>query len=228
MSSGRLLALGDVHGGRVALETVLRAADLQPNDTVIGLGDYVDRGPDSRGVIERLITLLEAGRFLPLRGNHELMFCRARNSLAEERFWRQYGGDEAIASYAPPARPGRLGDVPDRHWRFLATECRDWHETDRHLFVHAGLDPRFPMTEQLEHDLFWRSLTDRGPHVSGKTVICGHTTQSDGRPLHLGHTICIDTGAGAGAWLTLLDVHSLDYWQATDRAATRSGSLRGS
>ncbi|MBX7106366.1 MAG: serine/threonine protein phosphatase [Gemmataceae bacterium] len=222
LEPGRLFALGDVHGCLTALEAVLRAADLQPDDRVIGLGDYVDRGPSSRGVLDFLIGLFEAGRLIPLRGNHELMMCRARDSLASEKFWCQYGGDATLRSYAPQKRPGRLADVPDRHWRFIASECQDYFETVSHIFVHAGAARDLPLDSQLEEDLFWRPFDARGGHTSGRTIVCGHTTQHGGLPLDIGHTICIDTGAYSGGWLTLLDVATGRGWQARE-----SGEVRG-
>lgn len=222
---GRLIAIGDIHGCVDALEALLEALQLGQNDALITLGDYVDRGPDSRQVLDLLIELYDAKRVIPLRGNHELMMMRARDSQADERFWRNYGGDEALASYATKERPGRLSDVPQRHWQFMATDCCDYVQTEDHIFVHAGVNKVLPLDEQIEEDLFWQLLADRGPHCSGKTVICGHTTQHSGMPRNLGHTICIDTGAYCGGWLTALDVRSLDYWQTTEFNEFRSGTL---
>lgn len=220
-ASGRLIAIGDIHGCYTALEKLLNILALRECDQLVTLGDYVDRGPDSRKVLDRLIALFEAGRLLPLRGNHELMMMRARDSLHEEKFWRTYGGDDALESYSTEERQGRLSDVPDRHWRFLATDCRDWHETDEHIFVHASAHPALPMNQQVEDELFWQSLLDRGPHVSGKTIICGHSVQQSGAPTNLGHTICIDTGAYGGGWLTALEVRTLSYFQANEFGESR-------
>ena len=159
---GRVIAVGDIHGCARALDALLASLKLQSDDQLITLGDYVDRGPDSRAVVDRLIMLHQSGQLIALRGNHELMMMRARDSLAEEKFWRHYGGDQAIMSYAPPGRAGKLDDVPAEHWRFMSSECRDWFETDTHLFVHAGVHALFPMGEQDEQSLFWKPLEDRG------------------------------------------------------------------
>lgn len=222
---GRLLALGDIHGCLTALETLLAMVEPGDGDVIVSLGDYVDRGPDSRGVMDCLIDLFEARRLLPLRGNHELMMLRARDSMVDERMWRYYGGLAALQSYGKDQRPGLLRDVPDRHWRFLAGDCRDWFETDQFIFAHTAIDPQLPMDQQSEDDLFWRSLTDRGPHVSGKLVVCGHTVQASGLPRNFGHLICIDTGAFAGGWLTALDVITLHYWQANQLGETQTGVI---
>jgi serine/threonine protein phosphatase 1 len=221
----RVIAIGDIHGSLRALDKLLHTLNLQPGDQLVTLGDYVDRGPDSRGVLDRMISLHESGQVIPLRGNHELMMLRARDSIAEERFWRYYGGEQALASYAPPFRPGRLNDVPETHWRFMAVTCRDYFETDTHIFVHGGVHPQFPLHEQDEDSLFWRPLSDRGPHVSGKIVVCGHSEQRNGSPRDLYHTIGIDTWAYGGGWLTGLDVASGQFWQANEDGETRIGQL---
>src|SRR5205085_10964531 len=126
----RIIAIGDVHGCFTALETLLAVLELREDDLLVALGDYVDRGPDTRRVLDRLVELFDAGKLIPLRGNHELMMMRARDSVAEEKFWRNYGGDDALESYSTADRSGRLNDVPDRHWRFMASDCRDWYETE--------------------------------------------------------------------------------------------------
>ncbi len=221
----RSIAIGDIHGCLRALDALLRLLDLQPDDQLITLGDYVDRGPNSRGVLDRLIPLATSGQLTALRGNHELMMLRARDSLGEERFWKQYGGLQALASYAPGHRPGRLNDVPESHWRFIAATCRDWYETDSHIFVHAGLEPMRKMEDQVEDWLFWKPLADLGPHVSGKAVICGHSEQRTGLPRNLGDKVCIDTYAYGGGWLTGLDVVTGQYWQANEESETRTGQL---
>ena len=118
-----------------------------------------------------------------------------------------------------------LDDVPPRHWQFFASDCRDTFETDDHIFVHAGVEPSWELSMQMEEWLFWRPLVNRGPHLSGKRVICGHTEQRSGLPLDFGHTVCIDTHAFAAGWLTALDVATNEYWQATEYGAIRQGTL---
>jgi serine/threonine protein phosphatase 1 len=223
----RVIAIGDIHGCLRALDTLIACVALTESDVVITLGDAIDRGPGTRGVLDRLIALHDAGQLIALRGNHELMFLRSRASWPDEQGWRACGGEPTLASYAPTGRDGRLGDVPDRHWKFLAARCVDWHETDTHIFVHAGLHPARPPDQQTEFDLFWMPLENRGPHSSGKVVICGHTEQRCHLPLDLGHTVCLDTAAYDGGWLTALDVHSGKYWQANQAGASRAGRLVG-
>ena len=194
------------------------------DDLLITLGDYVDRGPDTRGVLDRLLALESTGRLIPLLGNHEQMMLDARDDLERQRFWRFYGGEAALASYAPADRPGELDDVPEEHWQFLA-RCRDYMETARHIFVHADVDPARPLSEQSSEILRWRKLTPHAPHGSGKLVVCGHTPQKSGLPWVLAGQICIDTWVYGDGYLTCLDVDTLDYWQANQQGHTRAGRL---
>src|SRR5262245_4167287 len=133
----RVLAIGDIHGCSRALETLLAAVQLRPDDLLITLGDYVDRGPDSHGVVEQLLALHQTGRLMPLRGNHDEMMLNARNSSDERGYWVACGGRSTLASYLERGEAGKLFQVPDRHWEFLEQHCRDWYETDSHFFVHA-------------------------------------------------------------------------------------------
>src|SRR5688572_1050231 len=217
----RTLAIGDVHGTSAALDALLAAVAPAPDDRLVFLGDYVDRGPDTRGVLDRLITLDKSHRCVFLRGNHELMMTRARSDRSELRMWLSVGGMQALASYGR----GGLADVPPEHWDFLDNRLTDYHETDTHVFVHANLFPELPLDEQPELMLFWEFLAAPIRHESGKTVVCGHSSQKSGEVLDLGDTICIDTFAYGGGWLTGLDVGSYRYWQADLRGQTRDGRL---
>ena len=141
-------------------------------------------------------------------------------------FWQDVGGRETLASYARKKSKGRLADVPTEHWEFFE-RCRRTYETDDTIFVHAGVDPVLPLTEQDEFDLCWRIfLPDRvRQHASGKRVICGHTAQKSGLPLNVGHHVCIDTWVYGEGWLTCLDVGSGHIWQANAAGDVREGDL---
>lgn len=226
----RILAIGDIHGCSIAFDTLLASVQPQPNDKIITLGDYVDRGPDSKGVIDRLIALHEAGQLTALRGNHELMMLEARDSAAlpkavrrlKKSQWQAKGGDATLASYAKSGKAGKLADVPDKHWDFIENVCVGWHETETHFFVHANAHPDIPLAEQPEHMLFWEKFRNPAPHFSGKTMVCGHTSQKTGVPLNVGHAICIDTRAYGKGWLTCLDVTSGKVWQANQAGSVRT------
>jgi serine/threonine protein phosphatase 1 len=95
--------------------------------------------------------------------------------------------------------------------------------------VHANAHPDKALSDQSNLTLFWEkfegSPAATRPHISGKTLICGHTAQMSGRPKNLGHAICIDTCPYADGWLTCLDVDTGHYWQANQEGASREGTL---
>jgi serine/threonine protein phosphatase 1 len=223
--AARVLAIGDIHGTYDALVALAAAVELTPDDLLITLGDYVDRGPDSAAVLDWLIERREKGRLVALRGNHERMMLDARTEYQTREYWLSYGGDATLESYFRRGGEGELTDVPDSHWEFIENECRNWFETDTHFFVHANAVPDIPLEEQPEFILLWQKLVEAAPHVSGKTMLCGHTPQSSGRPLNLGHAICIDTWACGPEWLTCIDVATGQYWQANQRRQIRRGEL---
>src|SRR5947209_8352154 len=109
----RTLAVGDIHGCLRALDALLAAVRLQPDDRLITLGDYTDRGPDSHGVIERLLELGDRCRLVCLRGNHDQMMLDARHDPMVLREWLQFGGRQTLQSYAPRGGPGHLDEVPE-------------------------------------------------------------------------------------------------------------------
>jgi serine/threonine protein phosphatase 1 len=222
----RILAIGDIHGCSRAFDVLLAQVSPQPEDLVITLGDYVDRGPDSFGVMERLLKFKEKGRLVALRGNHDEMMLDARAGK-EWRMWLVCGGKETLSSYGlavPEARD--LSVVPERHWKFLEEDCVDWYETEKHIFVHASVDPTLPLDKQSIYMLHWEKLINPVAHCSGKVMVCGHTRQVSGDPLDLRTTVCIDTGVYERfGWLTCLDVLTGSYWQANQRGQIRKGQL---
>jgi serine/threonine protein phosphatase 1 len=223
----RLLAIGDVHGCLTALDTLLGFVRPRPTDQLVFLGDYVDRGPDSKGVLGRLIELRRSRDVVCLRGNHEIMMLGARLGWDDYRFWAACGGAEAMESYAGPDGVATLEDIPESHWHFLERGCVDWYETDRHIFVHANLHPDKALNEQITEWIHWQPLSKEWhrPHGSGKTMICGHTEQRTGLPLRLFRAVCIDTWAYGDGWLTCLDVETGEYWQANEFGQTRVGRV---
>ena len=139
----RTIAIGDIHGCLAALHALLEAVDPQPNDTLVTLGDYVDRGPDSRGVIERLIALSKHCRLVPILGNHDqVMLDVCDGSGPFDDTWSLFGGDATVASY------GSIPEgVPPEHLDFLRN-CVLYHETPTHFFVHGMYDARLPLAAQ--------------------------------------------------------------------------------
>lgn len=221
----RHLAIGDIHGCFRALRALEAFVPFRPDDRLITLGDYVDRGPNSCAVLDWLIARRAGGNLVALWGNHELMMLEARECPDAMRIWLESGGDDALASYSPFGDKGRLADIPDTHWEFLESATVPFAETPTHFFVHANAYPDVPLAEQPDFMLHWESFDDPPPHESGKIMVCGHTPQKSGVPRNLGHAVCIDTGACKGGWLTCLDVATGRYWQANERGETREGWL---
>jgi serine/threonine protein phosphatase 1 len=224
--AGRTIAIGDVHGCSAALAALLDAIGPKPEDTLVFVGDLIDRGPDSQGVLDQLVALAGRCRLVPLLGNHEEMLFAALLDRDARRTWLTCGGVDTLRSYGwAPGGPRRgLADwIPERHWQLLAG-FQSYHETDTHLFVHAGYLPELPLDQQPGEVLRWR-VTDAEtarPHGSGKVAVVGHTPQWSGEVLDLGFLVCIDTNCYRGGWLTAQDVDSGQVWQANKR-----GELRG-
>lgn len=217
--------MGDIHGCFNALCTLAAFVPFRPEDKIITLGDYVNRGPDSYAVLDWLIAQRKTGNLIALRGNHELIMLQARESDEAFRVWQEVGGDATLASYSPFGDAGRIVDIPDSHWEFIEQGTRSWFEIETHFFVHASADPDCPLADQPDFMLFWEGFDNSVPHNSGKIMVCGHTSQKSGKPKTIGHAICIDTWAYGRGWLTALDVDSGKYWQANQRSETRSGWL---
>jgi serine/threonine protein phosphatase 1 len=223
----RTLVIGDIHGCSTAFDAVLHAAAPTAGDQIITLGDYVDRGPDSRGVLDRLVALYARGNLVPLLGNHELMMLDARFGGDRLDMWLFCGGEETVASYgvAIPT-PAALEAIPSKHWDFLGGLCVDYYETPTHLYAHANVCPHLPLDDQPDYMLFWTPLGGPLEHISGKVLVCGHTRQVGHLPRRLGSAICIDTGAYEDdGWLTCLEAETDQYWQANERGQVRTGVL---
>lgn len=222
----RTLVIGDIHGYADLFKTVLNMAESTEEDTIVTLGDYTDRGPDSCSVIEHLIELQQRQQLIAIRGNHDVMMMDARKDFSIYRDWLRYGGRDTLDSYAKSDdQEVTLDDVPASHWEFLENELVDWYETDTHFFVHANAYPDIPIHEQPAFMLHWEHLFDPQPHCSGKIMVCGHTKQASGRPLNLEHTLCVDTWVYGEGWLTCLDLNSGKYWQANKKGEQRPGHL---
>ena len=225
----RHLAIGDIHGCINALTMLVDFVAPQTDDTIVTLGDYVDRGPDSRAVLDFIIELGKSHHLVALRGNHEIMMLDSREKKSWFDAWMSYGGDATLRSYAPSADvSGSFADVPERHLDFLENRLVSYHECQSHFFVHANADADKALQDQSEASLYWRRYRDPDPHCSDKIMVCGHTIQESGLPLSNGHSICIDTWAYGDGWLSCLDVESGMIWQANETGDKRSFTIDGS
>lgn len=210
-SSGRLFAVGDIHGCVDELCAVLDAIEPAASDTVVFIGDYLDRGPSPRKVIERLIELRDSGgaRCVFLKGNHEDMFLAWLGEPGRHGdAFLLNGGRITLESYglAPSVRREEARHrLPPSHLEFL----RGLAVFDRRppfLFVHAGISPLRTLEEQDEEDLLWiREEFIRNRHRLGETVVFGHTPHRE-VVWHLPWKIGIDTGCVYGNKLTCIEL----------------------
>ena len=226
----RCYAIGDVHGCidqlRALLDEIARDHEARPpvdKVFVVMVGDLIDRGPDSKGVIDLLQSRpLPFATFVFLAGNHEELFVRI---LAGEHDllprWLVFGGRECALSYGVDEaclRDGEVEDqaaalraaVPDEHIAFLET-FRDGFRFGDYLFVHAGIRPGVPLAEQDISDLRWiRGEFLDSPADHGVVVVHGHTIFDE--PDDQGNRIGIDTGAYRTGRLTAIGIEEGDRW----------------
>ncbi|TMV04958.1 serine/threonine protein phosphatase [Ruegeria sediminis] len=231
-----IYAIGDIHGQREMLESALARIDADGgrDARVVFLGDYTDRGPDSRGVLDILVQGKRAGRdWITLKGNHDRMFALflrdypandERLLIGHHWLHDSLGGPETLASYGVEVKDGdriyqvhqkARAAIPEAHRQFLES-LPAWHEEDGLLFVHAGIRPGVPLDRQTEDDLIWirhEFLDDLRPHPW--LVVHGHTPAR--QPEHRGNRVNLDTGAGYGRPLAAAVFEGRDCWLLTDR-----------
>ena len=212
----RILAIGDVHGCDAALEALLAVVRVQPEDTVVFLGDLMDHGPGSKEVMAKLIELKRLCKVVYIMGNHEELMRDAISGRGSFEMWERVGGKATMESYG-----GDIEAIPPDHIRALLSAQPFW-ETDTEIFVHACLEPEVALSNQTRDWLRWKHLGgSERPHRSGKRVICGHTAQTDGYPLVFTGWVCLDTFCLGGKYLSCLDVGQNEVYQAS-----QSGDLR--
>jgi serine/threonine protein phosphatase 1 len=212
MMTTRTYAIGDIHGRLDLLDKALariRADRPRMARRIVCLGDYVDRGPDSFGVVERLIGAAEDGEAVCLCGNHEAMMLAALHAPASAAWsmWLSNGGKATLASYALAG--GESHAVPDRHIAWLESLPTLFSEPGR-VFVHAGLMPGVPLDLQADETRLWiRERFLAAPSSAFPIhVVHGHTPQWAGKrriavPELLVHRTNLDTGAYATGVLTV-------------------------
>lgn len=211
--NARLYAIGDIHGCAQELSVLLdylRVVErLTTEDTIVFIGDYIDRGPDTPQVIE---LLLQFQRSYPgavfLKGNHEAMLLSYLMESGDEgNLFRPNGGEETLHQYGvlDPDHESALAKIPDEHLHFFLS-LRRYFLTERYLFVHAGINPNLPLYQQGEDDLLWiRDEFLVSEHNLEKTVIFGHTP-FETVFLDLPYKIGIDTGLVFGNKLSCVEL----------------------
>ena len=198
------LAVGDIHGSLGKLHRLIACCEEYTEGRPVRfvfLGDYIDRGPQSAGVVSYVIDLQSrlADRVVALKGNHEAMALAVIDGgEIEPEHWLAQGGRETLRSY----RAANVRELPSAHvdWlRALATSYDD----GRRFFAHAGIDPQRPLNAQRDHDLYWIRepfLSDRRDY--GRLIVHGHTPLNGRAPDQRANRLNIDTGAVFGGPLT--------------------------
>lgn len=228
MSVARRFVVGDVHGCLDELDRLLEHLAPGGADTLCFLGDYVDRGPNPRGVVDRLIRLRREGpECVFLKGNHEDMFLAFMGQSGRHGdafLWN--GGDATLASYGCEGLSGtQVADrLPDEHREFLGA-LRTHAYIDRYLCVHAGVRPTRPLAAQSEEDLLWiREDFIAQAHPFPYTILFGHTPHRDVF-VDLPFKVGLDTGLVYGNRLSCLEIDAQRVWQIRhgQRAVTQRG-----
>ena len=211
--------IGDIHGCVDELDYLLECLPLDQGDRIVFLGDYIDRGPDSRGVISKLVELQSAGKqeIVFLKGNHEDMLLGYLGLGGRHGDMFLYnGGWATLTSYgisdskAPAAEI--LAHFPTSHLQFL-THLKPFHVVEPFCCVHAGVRPFKALSEQDESDMLWiRSEFILNPHRLPFTVLFGHTPQGDVL-FDLPYKVGLDTGLVYGNKLSCLEIEGKVLYQ---------------
>ncbi len=238
----RAYAIGDIHGHLDLLKGVhdLIASDMATNGAapVVHVGDLVDRGADSRGVIDWLMQGIAEGQdWTVLKGNHDRMFWRFLNDPSDPEpglradlsyLHPRIGGSETLQSYgirAPGDRPvapvhaEAVAAVPQAHRDFLASRPSQ-HRIGDVVYVHAGIRPGVALQDQTETDLIWirdAFLTFTGSH--GPLIVHGHTAID--MPTHYGNRVNIDSSAAYGGPLSAIAVEGREVFLLTPQGRVR-------
>ncbi len=211
--NSKIFAIGDIHGCFKSLEELLESIPVNwGKDRIVFLGDYIDRGPSPRKVIEIVLQLKKnyPEKIITLKGNHEWMFERFLKGIDVEVFLYN-GGNVTLRDYY---KQGFL-EIPEEHLRFIK-ELKLYYETENYIFVHAGLKPGVPLEQQHEEDLLWiRQSFYYADYCFPKTVIFGHTPFPE--PFVKKDRIGIDTGCVYGGKLTAIMLPDKKFFQVTCR-----------
>lgn len=226
----KIYAISDIHGCYEELMELYEQLPINPEeDMMVFCGDYIDRGPDSKKVIQQLIDWKEQyPHWVVLKGNHEhfLVESLVNNTGAYGNqaydLWMHNGGEDTLRSYLPEglsdyerATIGRIENfIPDEHKLFIAT-LPVYHETEDYIFVHGGLKPGKQPADMNEYDMMWiRDEFIDSDYDWGKKVIFGHTASRNLTPIIQDNKIGIDTAVcpGANNKLTCLELPSETFY----------------
>lgn len=231
----RTLVISDIHGELEMFEKLLIKVKYNFNhDQLILMGDYVDRGPDSSGVLDKVVGLKEQGAIV-LRGNHDDMMVAVADKPEDEDAWRRWWKNNSIRTLQSYDSTIEDKLIPDsekfrNHIAFIK-KLDYYYETDKYIFVHAGVDPEIPIEKTDPWDLVWIREKFHNGYNGEKTVVFGHTQTSklhgdkDKRDIYFGknNIIGIDGGAVYGGQLNCLDITNQEvYFVKNEREAVKS------
>ena len=209
----RTYVIGDIHGCYDRLIALMDKINVDlDSETLVFLGDYIDRGPDSFEVVEYLIDLKKKyPGIIFIKGNHEEMLEKYL-SKTDRYTYLINGGQQTLESYSRHYKPTDNSPFPAEHIEFFKSLVL-YHETEHYIFVHAGLRKNVPLEKQKPEDMLWiRKNFIKTDYDFGKQVVFGHTPLPE--PLLLPNKIGIDTGAVYGNKLTCVRLPDLVFYSA--------------
>lgn len=184
----RLIGISDIHGEYEKLSAVIDKVSPEKDDTMIFMGDYIDRGAKSREVVDKIISMQDVCNCVYLIGSHEYALLHAKSDDYYNYLFWNYGGVQTVESY------GSFENILNIHGDFFRS-LKFYHMTDKYLFIHAGINPRLPLEKQNEEDMVYiRKDFYTKSHDLPVKIIFGHTEFDS--PLVQEDKICIDTGCG--------------------------------
>ena len=204
-----IYAIGDIHGCKDSLVELVNKIPLKQEDTLVFLGDYIDRGPDSKGVIDFLLNLSkEHEKTVFIKGNHEWMFKEfyIKRDPDSWELWEYNGARKTLESY------GDIDNIPPEHLKFIET-TKIYHIEGKYFFVHGGVKPNVKIEDQREKDMLWirdEFIYSKAP-LKGYVVVFGHTPMEE--PLIQSDKIGVDTGCVYGGKLSCVRLEDKKIFQ---------------